>query len=206
MATPVTGPRDRTEDTTRRRDPGTVRAMRHIALLVVPLALALLGSSALADPGDGSVHGPFRRTTPRGSLERDTGGLIVGIPSGRAWGIESDLVPLDGPGAVTLVLAVDDPEISEAFVRIAYYARADARSRQLATRDSPYVRVGEDRRISVELVPPPEAIAYRVRVLGRLVAGAVLSRIDAIHVRPDPTPADRGRARPSLTRLEPDYW
>lgn len=180
--------------------------MRRTALLVVPLALALLGSSALADPGDGSDLGPFRRTTPRGSLERDTGGLIVGIPSGRAWGIESDLVPLDGPGAVTLVLAVDDPEISEAFVRIAYYARADARSRQLATRDSPYVRVGEDRRISVELVPPPGAIAYRVRVLGRLVAGAVLSRIDAIHVRPDPTPGGRGRARPSLTRLEPDYW
>ena len=206
MATPVTGLGDRTEDTTRWADPGTVRAMCRIALLLVPLALALLGSIALADPGDGGDLGPFRRTTPRGSLERDTGGLIVGIPNGRAWGIESDLVPLDGPGAVTLVLAVDDSDISEAFVRIAYYARADARSRQLATHDSPYVRVGEDRRISVELVPPPGAIAYRVRVLGRLVAGAVLSRIDAIHVRPDPTPADRGRARPSLTRLEPDYW
>lgn len=180
--------------------------MRRTAFVLVPLALALLGSSALADPGDGNDLGPFRRTTPRGSLERDTGGLIVGIPSGRAWGIESDLVPLDGAGAVTLVLAVDDPDISEAFVRVAYYARADARSRQLATRDSPYVRVGEDRRISVELVPPPGAIAYRVRVLGRLVAGSVLSRIDAIHVRPDPTPADRGRSRPSLTRLEPDYW
>ena len=206
MATPVTGLRDRTEDTTRRPDLTYGPPVRRPALLVVPLALALLGSSALADPGDGGDLGPFRRTTPRGSLERDTGGLIVGIPSGRAWGIESDLVPLDGAAVVTLVLAVDDPEISEAFVRVAYYARADARSRQLATRDSPYVRVGEDRRITVELAPPPGAIAYRVRVLGRLVAGAVLSRIDAIHVHPDPTPADRGRARPSLTRLEPDYW
>ena len=206
MATPVTGRGGRTEDTTRTGDPGTVRAMRRAALVLVPLALAMLGSSALADPGDGGDLGPFRRTTPRGSLDRDTGGLVIGIPSGRAWGIESDLVPLVGPGAVTLVLAVDDPDISEAFVRIAYYARADARSRQLATRDSPYVRVGEDRRVSVELVPPPGAIAYRVRVLGRLVAGAVLSRIDAIHVRLDPTAADRGRARPSLTRLEPDYW
>jgi hypothetical protein len=206
MATPVTGLRDRTEDTTRRPDLTYGPPVRRPALLVVPLALALLGSSALADPGDGGDLGPFRRTTPRGSLERDTGGIIVGIPSGRAWGIESDLVPLDGAAVVTLVLAVDDPEISEAFVRVAYYARADARSRQLATRDSPYVRVGEDRRITVELAPPPGAIAYRVRVLGRLVAGAVLSRIDAIHVRPDPTPADRGRARPSLTRLEPDYW
>jgi len=180
--------------------------MRRTVLLLVPLALALLGSSALADPGDVGDINPYRRTTPRGSLERDAGGLIVGIPSGRAWGIESDLVPLDGSGTVTLVLAVDDPEISEAFVRIAYYARADARSRQLLTRDSPYVRVGEDRRITVDLVPPPGAVAYRVRVLGRLVAGAVLSRIDAIHVRPDPVPAGRGRPRPSLTRLEGDLW
>jgi hypothetical protein len=177
--------------------------MRRSVLLLVPLAFALLGSSALADPGD---VGPFRRTTPRGSLERDTGGLIVGIPSGRAWGIESDLLALDGPGRVALVLAVDDPEVAEAFVRIAYYARGDARSRQLATRDAPFVRVGEDRRIAVDLDPPPGAVAYRVRVLGRLVAGAVLSRVDAIRVRPDPAPAERGRPRPSLTRLEPDYW
>ena len=163
--------------------------MRPAALLLVPLALALLGSSALADPGD---VGPFRRTTPRGSLERDTGGLIVGIPGGRAWGIESGLVPLDGTDRLTLVLAVDDPDVAEAFVRIAYYARADARSRQLATHDSPYVRVGEDRRIAVELVPPPGAVAYRVRVLGRLVAGAVRSAVDAIRIRLDPAPAERG--------------
>ena len=177
--------------------------MRRTPLLLVPLALALLGSSALADPGD---VGPFRRTTPRGSLERDTGGLIVGIPGGRAWGIESGLVPLDGTDRLTLVLAVDDPDVAEAFVRIAYYARADARSRQLATHDSPYVRVGEDRRIAVELVPPPGAVAYRVRVLGRLVAGAVRSAVDAIRVRPDPSPTGRGRSRPSLTRLEGDRW
>jgi hypothetical protein len=180
--------------------------MHRRALFFVPLALLLLGSTAFADPGDVGDINPFRRTTPRGSLERVTGGLIVGIPSGRAWGIESDLIPLDGPGGIALVLAVDDPDVAEAFVRIAYYARADARSRQLATRDSPYVRVGEDRRIAVELVPPPGAVAYRIRVLGRLVAGAVLSRVDAIRVRPDPAPADRGRPRPSLTRLEPDFW
>jgi hypothetical protein len=94
--------------------------------------------------------------------------------------------------------------VAEAFVRVAYYARADARSRQLATRDSPFVRVGEDRRITVELIPPAGAVAYRVRVLGRLVAGAARSRIDAIHVRQDPLPAERGRPRPALTRLETD--
>jgi hypothetical protein len=174
-----------------------------LLLLFVPVQVMSCASAALADPGD---VGPFRRTTPRGSLERDTGGLIVGIPSGRAWAIESALLPLDGGSRVTLVLSVDDPDVAEAFVRVAYDARADTRSRQLATRDWPVVRVGQDRRIFVELVPPRGAVAYRVRVLGRLVAGAVLSRVDAIHVDPGPAPAERGRPRPSLTRLEPDRW
>jgi hypothetical protein len=87
---------------------------------------------------------------------------------------------------------------------VAYYARGEARSRQLATRDSSFVRVGEDRRIAVELTPLAGAVAYRVRVLGRLVAGAARSRVDAIHARPDPVPAERGRPRPPLTRLETD--
>ena len=153
---------------------------------------------ASADPG------PFRRTTPRAFLGHEVGGLIVGIPTGRAWGIESGLRPLDGAGRVALAVAVDDPDVAEAFVRVAYYARGDARSRQLATRDSPFVHVGEDRRIVVELDPPPGAVAYRVRVLGRLVAGGMLSRADAIRVRSDVGAADRGRPRPALTRLETD--
>ena len=78
------------------------------------------------------------------------------------------------------------------------------RSRQLATRDSPFVHVGEDRRIAVDLDPPAGAIAYRVRVLGRLVTGALRSRVDAIHVQPLATAAERGGQRPSLTRLETD--
>src|SRR4051812_44384537 len=174
--------------------------MRRSLSLVLAVALVLPGAAASADPG------PFRRTTPRASLGRDgaeVGGLVLGIPSGRAWGIESGLRPLDGAGRVTLWLAVDDPDVAEAFVRIAYYARGDARSRQLVTRDSPHVRVGQDRRIAVELDPPPGAVAYRVRVLGRLVPGAPLSRADAIRVR-DVGAGDRGGPRPSLTRLEID--
>jgi hypothetical protein len=181
--------------------------MRRSALIFIGLGVLLSASTAAADPGDPPRPpevGPFRRTTPRASLDRDAGGLIVGIPSGRAWGLESALIPIADVSRATLVLSVDDPDVAEAFVRVAYYAREDTRSRQLATRDSPFVRVGEDRRIAVELVPPPGAIAYRVRVLGRLVAGAVRSRVDAIHVRPDPAPAERGRQRPSLTRLEAD--
>ena len=184
--------------------------MRRLAVALASAALLLSASGAAADPGDpGDVGDPvdrggFRRTTPRAALDRDAGGLLIGLPSGRAWGIESALLPLREGGRVSVALAVDDPLVSEAFVRVAYYARADARSRQLVTVDSPFVRVGEDRRVVIDLDPPRGAVAYRVRVLGRLVAGAVLSRVDAIHVRPDPQPAVRGRRRPSLTRLEAD--
>lgn len=177
---------------------------RPTLLSLLVLGIAWSATTAVADPGDVGDLLRLRRTTPRASLDRDTGGLIVGIPSGRAWGIEGALIPLDGRSRVTLELAVDDPDVAQAFVRVAYYARADARSRQLETRDSPFVRVGQDRRIAIELVPPPGAVAYRVRVLGRLVAGAARSRLDAIHVRPDTRPAEQGRPRPSLTRLEAD--
>jgi hypothetical protein len=105
---------------------------------------------------------------------------------------------------VTIRLAVDDPDVAEAFVRVAYYARLDARTRQLETHDSPFVRVGEDRLVTVELEPPPRAVAYRVRVLGRLVAGAARSRGDSIRVRAGEPAVERGRGRPSLTRLEAD--
>jgi hypothetical protein len=113
---------------------------------------------------------------------------------------------LDGTGALRLAVAVDDPDVAEAFLRIAYYARGDARSRQLAPQDSPFVRVGEDRRIVIDLAPPLGVLAYRVRVLGRLVAGAARSRNDAIHAHQDGAPAERGRPRPALTRLETDRW
>ena len=66
--------------------------VRRSLLPIAAAALIVFGSPALADTG------PFRRTTPRGSLDRDAGGLVVGIPSGRAWGIESGLTPLDGSG------------------------------------------------------------------------------------------------------------
>lgn len=162
-------------------------------------ALFALAESASADPG-----GPFHRTTPRASLDDDSGTLILGIPGGRAWGIESPLTPLEGSSRVVLTVAVDDPDVSEAFVRVAFYARADVRTRQLATRDSPYVRVGQDRRIAIDLAPPPGAVAFRLRVLGRLAHTALVSRDDAIQVRWPAAPAERGGQRPSVTRLETD--
>ena len=170
--------------------------MRRVVLPSVLLVLLVWGSSASADPG-----GPFRRTTPRGFLDRDAGGLVIGIPDGRAWGIESALRPLPPSGRVTIELAVEDPDVAEAFVRIAYYAVADRRSRQLLTIDSSFVRVGPERRVAVEIEPPPGAVAYRVRILGRLVSGAQISRADAIRVRWVEGAAEQGRRRPSLTRL-----
>lgn len=177
--------------------------MRRLILAACVLAYALDASVASADPGDG---GGFRRTTPRASFDRDAAGLVLGIPGGRAWGIEGVLRPLEPGGRVSVTLAVDDPDVAEAFVRVAYYARADVRSRQLATRDSPFVRVGEDRRIVIALDPPVGAVAYRIRVLGRLSADSGLSRADAIRLRWPAGAADRGARRPSLTRLEADRW
>ena len=170
-----------------------------LPLVLVLLLLLRSASLASADPG-----GPFRRTTPRGFLDRDAGGLVVGIPDGRAWGIESALRPLPSAARVTIDLAVDDPDVAEAFVRVAYYAVADRRSRQLATIDSPFVRVGPQRRVTVEVEPPAGAVAYRVRILGRLVAGAQVSRANAIRARWVGGAAEQGPRRPSLTRLLTD--
>ena len=169
-----------------------------ISLLCVGVVFAG-GSLASADPG-----GPFRRTTPRGFLDRDAGGLVVGIPEGRAWGIESALLPLPSADRLTVDLSVDDPDVAEAFVRVAYYAVADRRSRQLVTVDSPFVRLGPERRVTIDLQPPAGAVAYRVRVLGRLVAGAQVSRANAIRARWIGGAAEQGPPRASLTRLLTD--
>src|SRR5260221_9614057 len=150
--------------------------LRLLLLLTFTLGFA---TAASADPG-----WPFRRTTPRGFLDQDPGGLTVGIPFGRAWGVESALLPLPSAGgAIVVDLAVEDPDVTEAFVRVAYYARADQRSRQLATVDSPFVRVGPGRTVRIQLDPPSGAVAYRVRILGRLAPRAVISRGDAIRAR-----------------------
>jgi len=72
--------------------------------------MALLGLSASADGGP-----PYRRTTPRGSFGADGPQLIVGVPGGRAWGIESGLVPVpDDRTRVRATLEVSDPLVREA--------------------------------------------------------------------------------------------
>ena len=173
-----------------------------LPVLIVLLALLdlVFAAAASGDPGDGDA---FRRTTPRADVIRAGEWTLLGIPGGRAWGLESGLRPLDGAVQVTVELAAIDPAVREAFLRVAYYARADARSRQLLIADSSPVTVAAGSggvALVVRLEPPPNAIAYRVRLLGRLfgreqrtVAGAIRARWDE-HGPP-------GGGRPALTRL-----
>ena len=139
--------------------------------------MSVLGSTALADDGDPR----FRRTTPRAALSDETGALVIGIPGGRAWGIESQLLPL--PASPTTILArlgVADTSVRQAFIRVAYYASASARTRQLAIADSAPVSASARTTVAIALDPPPGAVAYRVRVLARLVDPHDVSTSDAI--------------------------
>ena len=148
--------------------------------LLLALALfAIVAAPAAAD--DDRTH--FRRTTPRASLEEDAGTFTLGVPSGRAWGIESELRPLPPERALAVRLSVADDEVREAFARVAYYASATGRPRQIAVVDSEWLAAGEGRLLFVALEPPPGAVAYRVRILARLRGGAERSRDDAVQAR-----------------------
>lgn len=152
--------------------------MRRILFAV--LLSATLGSgvssSALADDGL-----RFHRTTPRAALADAREVVVMGVPSGRAWGIESELRPLPDPGAVLVVrLDVSDPAVREAFVRVAYYGTAASRGRQISISDSAPVAGGQRALVAVELDPPAGAVAYRVRVLARLAGDTGRSTDDAV--------------------------
>ena len=170
------------------------------ALALALVLLAVLAAPAAAD--DDRTH--FRRTTPRASLEEAAGTFRLGIPAGRAWGIESELRPLPPERALAVRLSVADDDVREAFARVAYYASATGRPRQIAIADSEAVAPGESRLLFLALDPPPGAVAYRVRVLGRLRAGAERSRDGAIQARV--TLIDRAATRfgSLFSRLLPD--
>lgn len=158
----------------------SVPRYRHVVrpLVVLAVAVALIGPASTSADADGPA---FHRTTPRAALVDAAGLLVIGIPAGRAWGIEGDLRALPGvDAAIAVRLAVDDDRVREAFVRIAYYASATARTRQLAISDSAPVHPGERRVVAVVLDPPAGAVAYRVRVLARVEEASEASRSDAI--------------------------
>jgi len=169
------------------------------------LALALVLLAVFAAPAAADDDPPlFRRTTPRASLDQDAGNITLGVPAGRAWGVESGLRPLPAEGALAVRLRVSDDDVREAFARIAYYASATGRPRQIAIADSEAVAAGEGRVLFIPLDPPPGAVAYRVRVLARLRLGAERSSADAIHARV--TSIDRAATRfgSLFSRLLPD--
>jgi hypothetical protein len=165
--------------------------MRRSFVPLLGLALALVfAMAANADDGDAR----FRRTTPRAALDATGDALVIGIPGGRAWGIESDLRPLPPSGTTLLVrLGVGDAAVREAFVRVAYYGVATGRSRQLATSDSASVMAGQRLTVAVPIDPPGGAVSYRVRVLARLVDPGARSADDAITAV---LRVSRGAARP----------
>src|SRR2546428_11306816 len=150
--------------------------MRRSGLLALVL-LAVVARPAAAD--DDRTH--FRRTTPRASLGDDAGAFTLGVPSGRAWGIESELRPLPAARALAVRLLVADDQVREAFVRVAYYASATGRPRQIAVVDSEAVVAGEGRLLFVTLDPPGGAVAYRGPVLAPPRARAGRSPGEASH-------------------------
>src|SRR5712691_6704990 len=150
--------------------------------LVAPAA-AFLVALALAAPALADGDPVFRRTTPRGSFGREGGELLVGVPGGRAWGIESELRPLPaGETALRAIIEVRDPAVREAFIRIAWYDRVSRRPRQFALTDARLVRAGETSDLEIPLDPPAGAVAYRLRVLARLHAPDAISADAAIRV------------------------
>lgn len=84
------------------------------------------------------------------------------------------------PSDLHAIVEVRDVDVREAFVRIAYYDRATGRPRQIALSDAPVVRAGDTASLDVPLDPPAGAIAYRVRVLARLVTPTAVSLPDAV--------------------------
>jgi hypothetical protein len=172
----------------------------HRTLPLALILLAVVATPAAAD--DDRTH--FRRTTPRASLEEAAGTFTLGVPSGRAWGIESELRPLPQERALAVRLSVTDDEVREAFARVAYYASATGRPRQIAVADSEAVAAGEGRLVLITLDPPPGAVAYRVRVLARLRAGAERSDNDAIRARVAVIDRAATRFGSLFSRLLPD--
>jgi hypothetical protein len=152
---------------------------RIVAGLICAFGLAV-ALSTLANAEDGP---PYRRTTPRGSFGVDGPELVIGVPGGRAWGIESALihVPAERTG-FRATIEVRDPEVREAFVRVAWYDQTTGRPKQIALSDARFVRAGETVTLEVALDPPAGAVAYRVRVLARLRTPDALSAADAVTV------------------------
>jgi hypothetical protein len=154
-----------------------------VSKIVARILCGLVVTAALAFSANADEGPPYRRTTPRGSFGEEGPELVVGVPGGRAWGIESALIRVpEERTAFSATLEVSDPEVREAFIRIAWYDRATGRPRQFALTDARFVRAGETATLEIALDPPAGAVAYRLRVLARLRVPEALSAADAVRV------------------------
>lgn len=175
------------------------RMRRALQAILLACAASVLAGTASADDGWG-----WRRTTPRGELSEDGDDLLIAIPGGRAWGLQSAMRALPAAGTVlSTEVEVRDPRVREVFLRVAYYGRtrAGARPRQISVTDSEPVHPGDTALLSIAVDPPVGATAYRVRILGRLAAGHTRSGPDGIRASAPAPPRATPPARPPHTRL-----
>lgn len=171
--------------------------MRTVLLLALAIVIGAPPALAIADDG-----WRLRPTSPRIEMGRQGPALTLGLPSGRAWGLESALLPR--PAAAMVISAdieIADPLVREAFLRVAWYREATGRPRQIAIADSASVRGTGRVLVTLPLAPPPEAVAYRVRALGRLVPEALRSGPAGLRVSGLAAEQANGPVRPALTRL-----
>jgi hypothetical protein len=158
-----------------------------VSKLVASILFGFVVAAALAASASADEGPPYRRTTPRGSFGANGAELLVGVPGGRAWGIESALIPVpDQRTGFRATVEVSDPEVREAFIRVAWYDRATGRPKQFALTDATFVRAGETTTLELALDPPSGAVAYKVRVLARLRTPNALSAPDAVRVTLSP--------------------
>lgn len=175
------------------------RMRRALQAILLACAASVLAGTASADDGWG-----WRRTTPRGELGEDGDDLLIAIPGGRAWGLQSAMRALPAAGTVlTAEVEVRDVAVREVFLRVAYYARtrAGARPRQISIADSEPAHPSETVLLSIAVDPPTEATAYRLRILGRLAEGHTRSDPYAIRASAPAPPSAMSPARPPHTRL-----
>lgn len=172
--------------------------MRLALLLAAAAALAAVPLPASADDGL-----RWRRTTPRAVLVEEAGGLVLRVPSGRAWGAESSAISVEPARAyrARAVLEVPEGAARGAFLRVAAYARPDARGRQGARFDSPLVTPGRTERLALDFVAPAWARAVKLRVLVRRGADAT-DPVSAVRAR-DPGLRRIDRAQPPPVILRP---
>lgn len=135
-----------------------------VALLLAAVALSLAPERALADDAF-----RWRRTTPRAIVEQVDATLSLRVPGGRAWGVESAPSPVNPSSSYRVRVAFDVPSDADAnaFLRLAFYARPDARGRQRARSDSARVGRGISAERSVDFVAPSWARAVKLRLLVR---------------------------------------